>query len=54
MDLGADSIDLVELILDAEREFGIDIEKDRAQSLTTVGEIVNFIEARLAQSQVKS
>jgi acyl carrier protein len=48
-DLGADSIDLVELMLDAEREFDIDIGKQQAQSLHTVGAIVNYIEERLAQ-----
>lgn len=48
-DLGADSIDLVELMLDAEREFGIDIGKQQAQSLHTVGAIVQFIRERLAR-----
>ncbi|MCS6804822.1 MAG: acyl carrier protein [Acidobacteriota bacterium] len=48
-DLGADSIDLVELMLDAEREFGIDIGKQQAQSLHTIGAIVEYIEAALAK-----
>jgi acyl carrier protein len=52
-DLGADSIDLVELMLDAEREFGIDIGKQQAQSLHTVGEIVQFIEASLARQKAE-
>jgi acyl carrier protein len=53
-DLGADSIDLVELMLDAEHEFGINIEKQQAQSLRTVGDIARFIEARLASSKTES
>lgn len=53
-DLEADSIDIVELMLDAEREFGINIEKQEAQSLRTVGEIVSFIEARLAEQSTSS
>ncbi len=53
-DLEADSIDIVELMLDAEREFGISIEKQEAQSLRTVGEIVSFIEARLAEQSTSS
>jgi acyl carrier protein len=52
-DLGADSIDLVELMLDAEREFGIDIGKQQAQSLHSVGAIVQFIEAGLAQQKAE-
>jgi len=52
-DLGADSIDLVELMLDSEREFGIDIGKQQAQSLHTVGAIVQFIESSLVQQKVQ-
>jgi acyl carrier protein len=52
-DLGADSIDLVELMLDAEREFGIDIGKQQAQSLRTVGAIVQYIESSLARQNAQ-
>ncbi len=52
-DLGADSIDIVELMLDAEREFGIDIEKRDAQALRTVGEVAQFIEARMVAPTTK-
>ena len=43
-DLGADSLDVVELIMELEEEFGIVITDESASSLTTVGEIVQFLE----------
>ena len=42
-DLEADSLDLVELIMAFEEEFGGDISDEDAQSITTVGEAVNYI-----------
>ncbi len=42
-DLKADSLDLVELIMDLEERFGVKISDDEAQSIGTVGEAVNFI-----------
>lgn len=44
-DLGADSLDAVELIMAIEDEFGIEIEDDAAQSVKSVGDLVNYIEA---------
>ncbi len=44
-DLGADSLDTVELIMEFEKEFGITIPDDKAQSIATVGDAIAFIEA---------
>lgn len=43
-DLGADSLDVVELIMALESEFGIMINDDTAATLVTVSEIVRFLE----------
>lgn len=43
-DLEADSLDLVELIMAFEDEFGAEISDEDAQSITTVGEAVKYIE----------
>ena len=45
--LGADSLDLVELIMAFEEEFGGDISDEEAQTITTVGEAINYIETRM-------
>ena len=42
-DLKADSLDLVELIMDLEERFGVKISDEEAQSIGTVGEAVDFI-----------
>ncbi len=44
-DLGADSLDTVELIMEFEKEFGISIPDDQAEKISTVGEAVSHIEA---------
>ena len=44
-DLGADSLDTVELIMEFEKEFGISIPDDQAEKITTVGDAVSYIEA---------
>lgn len=44
-DLGADSLDIVELIMSMEEEFGIEIPEDEVESLTTVGAAVEYIKA---------
>ncbi len=46
-DLGADSIDSVELIMAFEAEFGIDIPEKDAENFKTVGDVVKFIESRI-------
>lgn len=44
-DLEADSLDLVELIMAIEEEFGGEISDEQAQSITTVGEAVRYIDS---------
>ena len=46
-DLGADSLDTVELIMALEEEFGIEIPDDEAEKLTTVQSAVEFITANV-------
>lgn len=43
-DLGADSLDTVELVMAFEEEFGIEIPDDAAEKIATVGDAVKFIE----------
>ncbi|MEA2043245.1 MAG: acyl carrier protein [Bacteroidota bacterium] len=43
-DLGADSLDTVELIMEFEKEFNIAIPDDKAESIGTVGDAVSYIE----------
>ena len=43
-DLGADSLDTVELIMEFEKEFNIAIPDDQAEKIATVGDAVSFIE----------
>ena len=43
-DLGADSLDTVELIMEFEKEFDIQIPYDKAEAIATVGDAVSFIE----------
>ena len=45
-DLGADSLDLVELIMAMEEEFGFEIADEDAEKLRTVQDVFNFIQAR--------
>jgi len=44
-DLGADSLDLVELIMALEQEFDVEISDDDAVKIKTVGDAVNFVKA---------
>jgi len=43
-DLGADSLDTVELIMEFEKEFNIGIPDDQAESISTVGDAIKYIE----------
>ena len=44
-DLGADSLDTVELIMEFEREFDIQIPDDQAEKIETVGQAIKYIES---------
>lgn len=44
-DLGADSLDTVELIMDLEKEFNTTIPEDKAEEIKTVGDAIAFVEA---------
>ena len=44
-DLGADSLDTVELIMEFEEEFGIEIPDDAAETILSVGDAINFIDS---------
>ena len=44
-DLGADSLDTVELIMEFEREFDIQIPDDQAEKIATVGQAIQYIES---------
>jgi acyl carrier protein len=46
-DLGADSLDTVELIMKFEEEFNLEIADEEAEKLTTVGEAIEFLKTRL-------
>ena len=47
-DLGADSLDTVELIMALEEEFNVEIPDEEAEKLTTVGDAIRYIEAKTA------
>ena len=46
-DIGADSLDIVEFLMDAENEWGITIEEEDVKDLHTIGDIVKYIESRI-------
>lgn len=50
-DLGADSLDIVELILEFEREFDINIPEDQAEGIKTVGDIVTYLDTNLSEEK---
>ena len=47
-DLGADSLDTVELIMEFEKEFNISIPDEQAETITTVGQAIEYLEKALA------
>jgi len=47
-DLGADSLDTVELIMEFEKEFGMSIPDDQAEKITTVGDAIKYVEEHQA------
>lgn len=48
-DLGADSLDTVELIMEFEKEFGITIEDSEAEKIQTVGDAINFLKEKVGE-----
>ena len=49
-DLGADSLDTVELVMALEEEFGIEIPDEDAEKMTNVGEALRYIEDKVSKS----
>ena len=47
-DLGADSLDLVDLVMSVEEEFGVKVADEDLENITTVGDIVDYIEENKA------
>ncbi|MCL2024619.1 MAG: acyl carrier protein [Coriobacteriia bacterium] len=48
-DLGADSLDLIELVMAFEEAFGVEIEEDTVESIKTIGDTVDFVVTQAAQ-----
>ena len=48
-DLGADSLDTVELIMEFEKEFGITIPDDKSEKIATVGDAIAYIEENVSK-----
>ncbi len=46
-DLGADSLDVVELVMAFEEEFGIEIPDEDAEKIRTVGDVMNYLKERV-------
>ncbi|MDE7074362.1 MAG: acyl carrier protein [Odoribacter sp.] len=46
-DLGADSLDTVELIMELEKEFSITIPDDQAEKIVTVGDAISYVESNV-------
>ena len=47
-DLGADSLDIVELVMEFEKEFNIDIPHEDAEKLRTVGDAIGYLNQKMA------
>jgi len=47
-DLGADSLDIVELVMEFEKEFNIDIPDEDAEKLRTVGDAIAYLNSKVA------
>lgn len=49
-DLGADSLDTVELVMALEEEFGIEIPDEDAEKITSVGEAIRYVESKATKT----
>ena len=49
-DLGADSLDTVELVMALEEEFGIEIPDEEAEKIQTVGDAIKYIDSKTSQT----
>lgn len=52
-DLGADSLDTVEVVMALEEEFGIEIPDEDAEKITTVGEAIKYIDNKVKKKESK-
>ena len=50
-DLSADSLDMVEMVMDMEEELGVDFEMEGEMKLETLGDLADFIEDKLAEME---
>ncbi|MBI1992524.1 MAG: acyl carrier protein [Candidatus Omnitrophica bacterium] len=50
-DLGADSLDTVELVMALEEEFGIEIPDEDAEKMASVGDAIKYIESKIASAK---
>lgn len=50
-DLGADSLDIVELVMAFEEEFGVEVPDEDAEKLQTVGDVIKYIEEKSSKQQ---
>lgn len=48
-DLGADSLDTVELVMALEEEFGLEIPDEEAEKITKVSDAINYIESKIKE-----
>lgn len=53
-DLGADSLDTVEMIMEIEDEFGIEIPDEDAEKLQTVGQAIEYVKKKVQAQQAKA
>lgn len=53
-DLGADSLDTVELVMALEEEFGIEIKDEEAEKITTIQQAIDYIQAHIKEGQTTS
>jgi len=53
-DLGADSLDTVEMIMEIEDEFGIEIPDEDAEKIQTVGKAIEYVKKKVEAQQAKA